>query len=90
MRTRWTRTTFARWCCGTLQPPGTPFLEIQVAGVTRALWRCPACAEEAPPADLAPLPEPAPLRASWLRPTRPPAFDWKARQSGAREPGEEG
>lgn len=88
MQTHWTRTPLERWCCGELHPAGTPFLVLEVAGVTRKLWRCPSCADAPAPADLPPMaahPVTVPVRAA-----RQPAFDWKARQSGEREPGQEG
>jgi hypothetical protein len=90
MWTRWTRTPVPRWCChDTLWPRGTPFLTVRVrVAPDRVLWRCPLCAGELAPADL-------PALEDLVRP--PPAlrrvvlpFDWKARQSGDRDPGEEG
>lgn len=90
MQTRWTRTATPRWCCETLHPPGTPFLELTFSHIRRPLWRCPSCAGETPPPDLPPLTAHPVLGPRRRRVSRPLAVDWKARQSGEREPGQEG
>lgn len=91
MRT-WSRATFDTECglCRQAIPRGAPVLRITAPSMTRALLRCSAC-REAPP-DLPPLVERAPLPATPLVRFTPDMLplDWKARQAGAREPGEEG
>jgi len=76
-----------------------PTLEIHIQGLKRALVRCASCAGEPVPTDLPPLEErPANTIDPTYKPQRAPLFasvgtmatDWKARQSGERQPGEDG
>lgn len=63
--------------------------EYHVSGTRRPLRRCEACAGPAPP-DLPVLVERLPVSSAVWVPVRTIAKDFKQRQSGDREPGEEG
>jgi hypothetical protein len=60
---QWIRAVRDRRCggCHALIARGAPLLEITMHQVTRALIRCPACADADVPTDLAPLAEPEPV-----------------------------
>lgn len=101
MRT-WARVVVPSTLCGGCNHElhtGDPVLMIDIAflgGKMIHLWRCERCEGPAPP-DLPALVErdtritPRPM--TKFHPTLPlgtPLADWRARQSGEREPGEEG
>lgn len=84
MLTRWTRAAYPRYCCtDELLPRGTPIQQLRIRGLARTLWRCPWCADEPPPEDLPPLPEPPAIETRVRRqPQWRATLDWKARQAG--------
>jgi hypothetical protein len=94
---RWTRATpaYVRTCgsCGTVIPAGDPLQEWTLPGVRQSRIRCTACA-------LGPVPPDLPAH---VETTADAAFerrlerlanrlplDWRARQAGERDSGEEG
>lgn len=95
--TRWTRVQSDTLCghCPHLIRRGDPVLEIRIVGVKSVKRRCVACAGE-------PVPDlPAWVERQPIQPTAPVftpvrqlvgtlPFDYKARQIGEREPGEDG
>jgi hypothetical protein len=101
MRT-WTRVIVPATLCGGCNRQllkGDPVLMIDLAflgGKMIRVWRCDRCDGPAPP-DLPALVEqnsaitPRPMtRLAPVLPFGTPLADWRARQSGEREPGEEG
>jgi len=95
MSRQWTRAEQAKLCglCGELIALGEPAVIICVNGITRKRWRCQACAGEPPP-DLPPLlpRDEIICDPQTPNPTRPPwsVHDWKRKQAGERDPGEDG
>jgi len=92
---QWGRSPLATACgmCGVVIKRGDPCMEIAfVAVATTRLRRCPDCAGEPMPEELPPLTlshtSPSAAFLQRLRNLLP--FDWTARATGDREPGEEG
>jgi len=81
MRTRVDETRCGR--CGGRYKAGTPMLVLEAVGWRRPLRRCPTCAGEPVPADVAALPEELPRgERPQMRAVRTAALDDKQRQLG--------
>lgn len=93
---QWQRASVDEYCgqCRATVPAGEPFLRFTLEGLRRTFVRCPTCADEDQPADVpaARRPDP-PSVAAAMTPVRQLAglpLDWRTRQLGERDPGEEG
>ena len=90
----WARVVFTAKCayCGKVLRDGDPVLLVSIDGLKRKFSYCAECKGPAPP-DLPPA-GPRQQRTSRMTPigriSIPKAMDWKQKQSGEREPGQEG
>jgi hypothetical protein len=85
----WTREAFGRRCgrCGASIAVGDPVLRMQIPGVRRDRFRCEGCEGPAPrvmPLHFEVMAPPTLHGATTMLP-----LDWRARQSGERDPGED-